>query len=395
MTNYQFLTPYRFNNGLELKNRVVMAPTTTMSSFYNGMVTKDELAYYAKRADGPGMIVTEVANVSTNGKGFEGELSVTSDDMIPGLTKLAKTIQKDGAKAILQIFHAGRKSFKKILAGETPVGPSATKAIFPPNSEVPRELTEAEIEQIIVDFGQATRRAIVAGFDGVELHGANTYLLQQFYSPNANLRTDAWGGDRDGRLSFAKKVLAEVNRVITKYGKDTFLLGYRLSPEEIETPGIRLADSLYFVSAIKDDVDYIHLSMGSYKRTSLNDRDDKTLLLHHFSNILSQQIPLIGIGSIETPQDAEEALSNGASLIAIGRELIREPEWVQKVASGNEASIRQTLDPKEMDDLAIPAVMQSFLTGAFFDVMHFTTDEAVVKSYTNELAPMEGVEKKL
>lgn len=386
MTNYQFLTPYRFNNGLELKNRIVMAPTTTISSFYNGMVTNDEVAYYAKRADGPGMIVTEVANVSTNGKGFEGEISVTSDEMIPGLTKLATAIQKDGAKAILQIFHAGRKSFKKILGGEEPVGPSATKAVFPPNSEVARELTEAEIEQIIVDFGQATKRAIITGFDGVELHGGNTYLLQQFYSPNANLRIDAWGGDRDGRLSFAKKVIAEVKGVITKYGKDTFLLGYRLSPEEVETPGIRLADSLYFVSVIKDDVDYIHLSMDSYKRTSLNDHDDKELLVHKFAGILSQQVPLIGIGSIETPQDAEDALANGANLIAIGRELIREPKWVQKVASGNEASIRMTLDPKEMDELAIPAAMQSFLTGAFFEAMHFTTDE---------LAPIEGAEKNL
>lgn len=179
---YNFLSTYRFANGLEVKNRIVMSPMTTMASFYNGMVTKEEIAYYALRAGGPGMIVTGVANISESGKGFEGELSITRDEMIPGLSKLAKGIQKDGTKAILQIFHAGRKSTSKVLRGEQPVSASEIAASYPADSEVPRALTEKEILQIIEDFGEATRRAIVAGFDGVELHGANTYLLQQFYS---------------------------------------------------------------------------------------------------------------------------------------------------------------------------------------------------------------------
>lgn len=390
---YNFLSTYRFANGLEVKNRIVMSPMTTMASFYNGMVTKEEIAYYALRAGGPGMIVTGVANVSESGKGFEGELSITRDEMIPGLSKLAKGIQKDGTKAILQIFHAGRKSTSKVLRGEQPVSASEIAASYPADSEVPRALTEKEILQIIEDFGEATRRAIVAGFDGVELHGANTYLLQQFYLENANQREDDWGGSRDKRLKFPLAVIEKVNQVVAKYSKGPFLVGYRISPEEIETPGIRLADSLYFVDQIKDKISYLHLSMGSYQRTSLNDKTDTRSLVSQFSEKTRGVVPLIGVGSVESPADAEAALADGADFVAIGRELIREPKWVQKAAAGE--PLRNTLSPYDLDELAIPGAMQEYLQTAFRSVMHFTEDGTDFDSYQNNLAPMEGFEKKL
>lgn len=390
-----FLSNYTFSNGLSVKNRVVMSPMTTMSSFYNGMVTSDEINYYSLRAGGPGIIITGVANVSENGKGFEGELSVTTDSMIPGLTALAKAIKKDGTKAILQIFHAGRKSTSKVLRGEQPVSASAIAATYPADSEVPRELSHEEILQIITDFGEATRRAIEAGFDGVELHGANTYLLQQFFSENSNQRSDEWGGSQKKRLKFPLAVIDSVKQAVKKHATNPFVIGYRLSPEEIETPGIRLENSLFFVDQIKEKVDYIHLSMGSYKRTSLNDKKNKATLISQFSTHTKGVVPLIGIGSVEHPDEAEEVLHDGADLIAIGRELIREPKWVQKVAIGDIASIRTKLSPLDMDELAIPSVMQVYLTESFNSVMHFTTDSANVQNYQDTLAPMEGFEKKI
>lgn len=351
MANYNFLETFTFKNGVTLKNKVVMAPMTTMSSFYNGMVSKDELAYYAKRAGGPGMVITAVANVTPNGKGFEGELSATSDEMIPSLRSLAETIQSKGAKAVLQIFHAGRKTFARIIGGEQPVSAGTVKALYPEDSETPRALTSDEVEAIIKDFGQATKRAIIAGFDGVELHGANTYLLQQFFSENSNQRTDKWGGNRDERMTFAKAVIKEVQSVIDKYATKPFILGYRLSPEEIEKPGIRLEDSLYFVENIKHDVDYIHLSMGSYLRTSLNNPEDKKPILNYFIETIEPEVPLIGLGSVETPTDAQEVINKGASLVAMGRELLREPNWVEKVQRNDENSIRTTISASDMDEL--------------------------------------------
>ncbi|OJG67978.1 hypothetical protein RV09_GL002089 [Enterococcus moraviensis] len=390
-----FLSNYSFPNGLTLKNRVVMSPMTTMASFHNGMVTSDELAYYEMRAGGPGMIITGVANVSENGKGFEGELSATTDSMIPGLTKLSKSIKQDGTKAILQIFHAGRKSSTKILRGTQPVSSSALKAVYPEDSEVPRALSENELLQIIDDFGEATRRAILAGFDGVELHGANTYLLQQFFSENSNQRLDDWGGSLEKRLKFILCVIDTVNETVKKYADKPFIVGYRLSPEEIETPGIRLKDSLYLVDKIKNEVDYIHLSIGSYKRTSLNEKDNNATLISQFAAITKGVVPLIGVGSVELPEDAENVLADGADLVAVGRELIREPHWVQKIEAGDVESIRTKLSPFDMDELAIPTVMQVYLKEAFSRVMHFTTDSNAIQNYSDSLAPMEGFEKKL
>ena len=395
MANYNFLETFTFKNGVTLKNKVVMAPMTTMSSFYNGMVSKDELAYYAKRAGGPGMVITAVANVTPNGKGFEGELSATSDEMIPSLRSLAETIQSKGAKAVLQIFHAGRKTFARIIGGEQPVSAGTVKALYPEDSETPRALTSDEVEAIIKDFGQATKRAIIAGFDGVELHGANTYLLQQFFSENSNQRTDKWGGNRDERMTFAKAVIKEVQSVIDKYATKPFILGYRLSPEEIEKPGIRLEDSLYFVENIKHDVDYIHLSMGSYLRTSLNNPEDKKPILNYFIETIGPEVPLIGLGSVETPNDAQEVINKGASLVAMGRELLREPNWVEKVQRNDENSIRTTISASDMDELSIPTVMQTYLKTSFHSVMHFTTDTTEQDTYSTQMAPMEGIEKKL
>lgn len=394
--SYDFMTPFTFKNGVTLKNRMVMAPTTTMSSFYNGHVTNDEIDFYGARAGGVGMIVGEVANVIASGKGFEGELSIADDSDIPGLTKLADAMKANGTKAVLQIFHAGRKSNDSILRGNQPVSASAVKAVFPADSQEPRALTADEIDEIIVAFGAATRRAVAAGFDGVELHGANTYLLQQFFSPNSNQRTDKWGGDVTARMGFAKAVIASVQGAIDQYADRPFLFGYRISPEEIETPGIRLADSLAFVDMLGDSVvDYLHVSMGSAHRTSLNDKTDKTPILTQIKDRLAGRKPLIGVGSVETPADAEGVLALGTDLVAMGREMIREPQWVEKVADNDESSIRYQLSPAELDELKIPRAMQEYLKGAFYSVMHFTTDPNQAADYQNQAAPMEGFEKKM
>lgn len=257
-------------------------------------------------------------------------------------------------------------------------------------------MTTHEIESIIKDFGKATLRAIQAGFDGVELHGANTYLLQQFFSENSNQRSDEWGGSFENRMRFPLAVIHEVASVIDAYADKPFILGYRISPEEIETPGTQLEDSLAFAQALIDTpIDYLHLSMGSYKRTSLNQPNDKEPILNKFIHALDNKKPLIGIGSVERPEDAEEVINSGAALVAIGRELIREPKWVQKVEFGDLSSIRYMLSPVELDELRIPLALQTYLEGSFREVMRFTTDGREGKDYRYSLAPMEGFEKKM
>lgn len=388
MNKRNFLESYTFKNGLTVSNRIVMAPMTTKSSFFDGSLSNDEIKYYKMRS-GVGMIITAVANIDEEGKGFEGEFSIADDRFIPGLRELATAIKSKGSKAILQIFSAGRMSTTAILRGKKPYSSSPIAAPRE-GSEVPRELKVDEIKQLIVDFGQATRRAIEAGFDGIELHGANTYLLQQFFSPHSNRREDEWGGTLKKRMKFPLEIIREVRSIADKYANSEFLIGYRISPEEIEEPGIRIEDTLAFVEVLSEQpIDYLHTSMGNFKRASLNNINDREELNKKILKVLSGKLPLIEVGSITTPADAEEAISSGAAFAAIGRELIREPQWIKKVEENDEESIRYQLAPSDMKELGIPRGLQRSLLTEFLQVINFSNQS--IEDYLDQPAPMEGL----
>ena len=389
--DYQFLHPYTFANGVTVKNRVVIPPMTEASAFEEGSITRDELRYFRIHSGGAGLFISPVANVSARGKGFEGELAITDDRFLPGLTQMANAMQQNGTKAILQIFHAGRMSNSHVLRGERTVSASAVAAERP-HAETPQELTADEIEQIITDFGEATRRAIEAGFDGIELHGANTYLLQQFFSPHSNRRTDQWGGDVHGRMRFALAVIARCHAVIDQYADRPFILGYRISPEEIETPGIRLADTLAFIDVLcGQPIDYLHISMGYAWRTSLNDDSDKEPLILKIKRQVAGRLPLIAVGSVEKPADAEKVMAAGIDFVALGRELLRDPKWVQKVETHDEAGIRYTISEQDLDELGITPAMWHFLTVRLQSAMHISNQPDYDKDqFDHKLAPHEG-----
>lgn len=353
MAKYSFLRPYSFaNKNIELKNRIVIPPMTERMSFEDGTVTSDEAAYYAQHSGGAGMFITAVANVNSLGKGFEGELSIADDRFLPGLNKLARSIQRDGTKAIVQIFSAGRMSNSAILRGEQPVSASDIAALRS-DSQKPRALSEDEVFQTIKDFGAATKRAIEAGFDGVELHGANTYLLQQFFSPHSNRRTDEWGGSLENRMKFPLAVIKEAAQVVEKYAKKPFLLGYRISPEELEEPGITLDDTLNFIDKLKETkIDYLHVSQSDVWRTPMRDKNLTTVVNKAIRERVAGALPLIVVGNIKTPQDAEKA-ARSFDMVAMGHESLFEPKWVQKVENDDAGSIRYSVAKADLPDLGI------------------------------------------
>lgn len=184
----QLFETFTFPCGVEIDNRLIMAPMATKSSFENGMVTLDELAYYKRRTKGLRMVITSATRVTKHGSS-PGSISIATDKHIQSLSKLAKTIKNNSTKAILQIFHVGRMQNSEFSGGIQPVSASSIPARRK-GSETPRFLENFEIEDMINTFGEAARRAVEAGFDGVEIHGANTYLIQQFFSPLSNQRTD-------------------------------------------------------------------------------------------------------------------------------------------------------------------------------------------------------------
>ncbi len=352
--------PLALKSGVTLKNRIMMAPMTTKLSFYDGVVTQDELAYYRLRSGEVAAVITAASNVQAIGKGWEGELSIASDAMIERLSELAATIKVNGTKAFIQLFHAGRMTNSKILRGETPVSASAIKAERP-QAELPRSLLTKEVYQVIEDFKLATIRAIKAGFDGVELHGANTYLLQQFFSPHSNRRTDIFGGSLEKRYHFIDLLTDEVIQTVKTHADRPFAIGYRFSPEELEEPGIKFSDTLFLVDKLADkSLDYLHVSLPDYTKISMQaDYKEKTILTY-LNETIHGRIPLIGVGNVRTETDVKAVLEQ-ASLVAVGRFLILDPNWTIKIMTHKEHLIRREVTRAEGKTLLIGNGLWEFL----------------------------------
>jgi len=344
---------YAFRSGVAVNNRVVMAPMTNWSSNPDGSVSDAEIRYYERRSGKIGMVITAVAYVSPHGKGFDGQVSADRDEMIPSLRWLAEAIKNKGSKAVLQIFHGGRECPPELIPNGEVVGVSTVPSPNKP-SAVPRELSHDEIVSIIKDFGEAARRAIEAGFDGVEIHGANGYLIQQFFSPHSNTRSDQWGGSTAKRMSFPLAVVDEVKRVVSAYAKQPFLIGYRFSPEEAHNPGITMPDTLELVEALsRKELDYLHVSLmdfWSLPRSGEVQNKPRIELIHEK---VAGRAPVIGVGSIHTAEEASKALDTGIELIALGRELIMEPDWVQKIEEGRESDIAVTISRDAQERLVL------------------------------------------
>ena len=213
--------PFGFANGLTLRNRVVMAPMTTWSANDDGTVSDEEVSYYRRRVNGVGLVLTGCTHVSPNGIGFTGEFASYDDSFTPSLRRLAEAAKSGGAPAILQIFHAGNKAVPELIPGGEVVSASSLQApVDPFNAKevTTRALSHDEILDLISAFGETTRRAIEAGFDGIELHGAHGFLIQNFFSPHYNQRDDEWGGSPENRMRFPLAVVSEVKRVMRACG---------------------------------------------------------------------------------------------------------------------------------------------------------------------------------
>jgi 2,4-dienoyl-CoA reductase-like NADH-dependent reductase (Old Yellow Enzyme family) len=302
------------------------------------------------------MVITGCAYVTASGKAFHGGFGSDHDDFISGLRRLASAIKEQGAKAVLQIFHGGRKCAPELVPNGEIVSASAVPGDQSIGSnQVPRALTETEIQSIIRDFGESTRRAIEAGFDGVEIHGANGYLIHQFFSPHTNRREDQYGGSLEKRLSFPIAVVDEVKKVVAEHAKQPFLVGYRFSPEEPETPGITMADTLALMDVLASkELDYLHVSLMEFWSTPRRGVEDSRSRLEIIQERVGESVPVIGVGSIYTADDALKAIQSGVSMIAIGRELIIDPDWVEKVKQGRESEIEIKLKKDAQSRLIVP-----------------------------------------
>jgi 2,4-dienoyl-CoA reductase-like NADH-dependent reductase (Old Yellow Enzyme family) len=356
---------FKLNDKVTLRNKLVMAPMTTWLSNDDLTVSDEEAEYYAARSKGVGMVITGTTFFQKNGQGFANQFYGGSDDFIPSLKKMADAIKSGGAKAVLQIFHAGRMAdpTKGELVSASAVKPNYN--LFGPVESLaePRELTHEEIIDLINGFYETTKRAIAAGFDGVEIHGANTYLVQQFFSPHSNRRTDEWGGSLEKRLKFPLEVIRAVNKAKEESGQSDFIVGYRFSPEELEEPGITIEDTLFLVDKLSgEDIDYLHTSLPHYAKTSIRDESIKVPTGKLISDKINGRKPFIGVGSVYSKQEAEDALNKvGYDLIALGHTLITDPNWVVKVQAGEDTE--SAIDMGNLDNQKIPERLANAVCG--------------------------------
>ena len=340
MTNHAY--PRLFSpitiNSMSVENRVVMPPMCTAYATIGGAVTDRLIDYYTARArGGVGLIDVEFTYVHPLGKIFDHMLGIYDDKLVPGLRRLTDSVHSAGAKIVIQIAHGGRRTHSDII-GAVPVAPSPIPRL---NGETPKELSVPEIEELIQDFLTAAQRAKRAGFDGVMIHMAHGYLLQQFLSPLSNLRSDDYGGDFERRARAPLEILKGVRREL---GQD-YPITCRLCGDEYVKGGFDLNQSVRLSKILEaNGMNAIEVSAGTHETPEMMGAPPYHPMgfLSHLSQAIKQEvrIPVGIVGRIHTPEVAQRLLEEGkADLIAVGRGLIADPEWARKAREGRAETI--------------------------------------------------------
>ena len=314
-------------NGLELKNRIVMAPMATNMATPEGRVTERHIKHYTARAEGgAGLIILEHTYIAVEGKLARNQTGLYDDSLVTELKRLVDAIHQAGAKVIIQLTHAGARATVE-TTGSQPLAPSAV--VLPGGIETPKALTLSEIKSILSAFIEGTRRAIEGGCDGVELHGAHGFLLNQFISPYSNRRDDEYGGTMEKRVRFVTEIIGGVKDILGekplfyRFGADDMVEG-GLTPEEgrevaplLEKAGISVLD--------------ISGGMGVGDSFGFSEQGFFVPLAEGIKNVVT--IPVIGVGNITEPEFADKIIREGkVDLVAIGRKLLADPNFPREAA---------------------------------------------------------------
>jgi len=305
--------------GLTFKNRIVMPPMQTGRATIEGAVTNRLINFYVRRSTALGLLIVEHCYVSKTGRLSFKQLGIHDDNLTLGLEKLATSIHAVGTPAVVQISHAGGVANRQVI-GKQPAGPSATRHA--------RKLTKSEIEPLVEEFALATERAIKAGFDGVELHGAHGFLFNQFLSPLLNKRKDKYGGSLENRIRFPLMTVEKVRENL----KGRLLL-YRLGADDLHPNGTRIEDATTFAMKLEQHgVDIIDVSGGMCGSEPKQLQKVKGYFVPQAYEIKKAiTAPVIGVGGITKAEYADKLIRDGKiDLVAVGRRLWKDPKWAEK-----------------------------------------------------------------
>lgn len=342
MKAYKLFTPEKVGS-IEVKNRIVMAPMTRCRAI--GNVPNDLMADYYKQRSGAGLIITEGTSPSQNGLGYARIPGIYSQQQIEGWKKVTHAVHQGGGKIFVQLMHTGRIShLLNMPEGAEVLAPSAVKpggqmwtdAAMMQDFPVPKAMTAEDLIHTKAEFVAASQNAMKAGFDGVELHAANGYLLEQFLSPVSNIRTDNYGGSIENRCRFVLEVVAAVTEAI---GKDKTAI--RLSPYGVasDMPHYPEIDATYnYLSGQLDKlgIAYIHVVDHSAMGAPAVPEDVKKIIRNNFKNTI------ILSGGYEKERAESDLQSGLGDLVAFGRPFINNPDLVERMQ--NNWSLSETLN---------------------------------------------------
>ena len=347
---------YTLNNGVTIKNRLAVAPMTHFGSQADGSISDQERTFLSNRAGDMGMFITAATLVQKDGKAFHGQPEATGEHCLDSLKETAQILQQQGAKAILQIHHGGSKAIDDLLDGLDKISASANEA------EHAREATAEEIEALIASYAQAADLALRAGFDGVEIHGANGYLIQQFYSAQSNRRNDQWGGSLENRMRFPLAVIDAVVAVREKHQRNDFIIGYRFSPEEPGDDGLTMNETGALIDAlVQKPLQYLHVSLWEFDKKIRRGGDTTQTRMQFIHERINGKLPLIGVGNLFTADQILAAYETGwAEFIALGKTVMINPHIATQIREGREAEIETQLDPTRADHYGLPDTLWGF-----------------------------------
>jgi 2,4-dienoyl-CoA reductase-like NADH-dependent reductase (Old Yellow Enzyme family) len=345
---------------------------TTDSSHDDGTATEDEIEFVRRRAaSGFGATISSATYIEQDGRSWQG-IGAAHDGHLSSLHQLAEAMRTAGGLAILQIYDGGRIAKPELIGDQCMRAPSAVASLRP-GAKTPRAMAADEVESLVASFRGAASLARKAGFDGVEVHGANHYAVHQFFSPRANLRDDHWGGTLSKRMNFPLAVAQAVRSAIGP----KLTAGFRVTPFEAEADGYTLEDAKLLCNELaRLGLDYISVSLDDYRKSRptgetrvYNSSDERSYAptespITAFARAISSRCAVMASGGIKTLIDAEEAIKLGADLVAVGRAVVVDPEWLSKIRSKNEASILAGLPKDELEiakALSIPPRMVEYL----------------------------------
>ena len=334
-------------NGMRLRNRVALPPLTTNYGTAQGLVTDEIIQFYTERSRDVGLVIVEATAVRADGRIVPGSLGLWEDGQMAGMARLADSIRKLGAAAVLQINHAGARCFP---SGGEMQGASPSGFAFRPDV-APFTMSPLHIEQMVADFANAASRAAEAGFDGVEIHGAHLYLISQFLSPLTNRRNDRYGGDPRGRATFALELIRAARE---KLGQDYPIL-FRLNAVEKVADGQTLEDALAVSRFLADEgVDALDVSLVAH--STWREVDGRRFIVA--SSALSKEqpaganaslaaavkeatgLPVIAVGKLGEGNTAAESVRDlPIDIVAIGRQMIVDPDTAGKILAGKGSEI--------------------------------------------------------